>query len=119
LYTPVRKRTATPHRVARWSAAKLQRWREQRGLVEASREASVHGNISAWHRYLANLAGVVQMGAVGLLLHWYNGSIEDERFGVTVVRPVAIANVEVAWLTSWQADHLYQVTLKARGSARG
>ena len=44
-----------------------------------------------------------------------NGSVEDECFGVTVDNPVAIANVQVSWLTSWQADHLYQVTFKARG----
>jgi hypothetical protein len=118
LYALMRRRTTIPHRAARWSAAKLQRWREQRGFVEASREASVHGNISAWYRYLTELAGVVQTGAVGLLLHWYNGSIEDECFGVTVVNPVSIANVEVSWLTSWKADHLYQLAFKPRGSAR-
>ena len=112
LSVPKRKKHP-PQRASKWSAAKRQRWLEQRGWVEAQQEISVDGNLSAWARYLNQLVGIVSPAPVGLLLHWYSGSVEGERVAVRVERPVAAATLRPSAFVLWEADHLYQVALRA------
>ena len=117
LYETDRTPRSLPRGGERWSASKQQRWKAQRAAVDAQRVADDDRRLSAWHRYLGQLTQVTAPGAVGLIAHFYSGSVDDESFLLTVDESTSIDELTLDAMKTWRADHLYRIMRVSAGAS--
>jgi hypothetical protein len=61
-----------------WTAAKVARWREQKVQHLQSPRDSVSDEITRWLSLLKQILTFGGSPYIGLLLHWYDGQVEDD-----------------------------------------
>lgn len=103
---------ATRLRRRGWSDARVQRWLEEKGRAHEKRfrdrEGSTpHDEAEAWAAFIRALLIGGRLNCFGLLLHWYSGSPETERFRLRDTRTAspdagAILRVEEDVLTLFE-----------------
>lgn len=98
-----------------WSEAKIDRWRDQTGQGRARREqesgAGAQRGLQDANQWIDLLRDLLNSGAgprIGLLLHWYRGSVESERVALKGVRRVAISTLNPDQLMGIEEDVLYE-----------
>jgi DNA-binding transcriptional regulator YhcF (GntR family) len=99
-----------------WSDAKVERWLSQR-TVTASRDARVRQvyaqsdalDAGDWQQFIAE---VLASGSafIGLLLHWYSGTIDGERIQISRRHSITAADITPDFLTQLSEDELYVFT---------
>jgi hypothetical protein len=99
-----------------WSEAKMQRWLEQKEQTKERHrrkdEDLVQGGspeLDRWIELLNELIGSGPAPRVGLLLHWYHGSIEGERIKIQRRERVRLSEVNPERLMKIEEDVLYEV----------
>jgi len=99
------------------SETKLDRWRLQHLLTAArdSRGQSVLAEgrgleASNWQQFLAEVLASGGTAFIGLLLHWYHGSIDGERIQIRQRRIIRQTDVTPDLLMRLPEDELYVFT---------
>jgi hypothetical protein len=100
-----------------WSKAKIQRWLDEKEQTKtrhlrkdaASAKAGAL-EIDRWIALLNELINIRQIPAVGILLHWYHGSVESERIKIKRRHRVKLAEITPEWLMRIEEDVLYEIT---------
>ena len=99
-----------------WSGAKIQRWLEQKEQNKERHrrqdEALASGGgpeLDRWIEFLNDLVGFGHAPRIGLLLHWYGGTIEGERIKIKRRERVRLAEVNPERLMKIEEDVLYEV----------
>jgi hypothetical protein len=99
-----------------WSEAKIQRWLEQKEQNKERHrredEALASGGgpeLDRWIEFLNDLIGFGHAPRIGLLLHWYGGTIEGERIKIKRRERVRLAEVNPERLMKIEEDVLYEV----------
>jgi hypothetical protein len=97
-----------PRHAAAWTQTKRDRWLEQRGALIEGRESAARGDVIAWHEYLKRVLRSAGRSPVGLMIHFYSGSGDDERLTVTR-RPSLVLNaMPPSALQNLEPDVLYE-----------
>jgi len=102
-----------------WSQAKIERWLSQHEKADdrrrkAADEATLRlreGGMFTARRWIEVLAELVSSGyasSVGLLIHWYSGTVEGERIVITKRQPVSLAKVNAEFMMNMEHDVLYE-----------
>lgn len=98
-----------------WSEAKIDRWLEekQRTKERREREAESHaqGSTPELDQWLAFLNDLLKSGharRVGLLLHWYQRSIESERISIQRRERLELLELNQELLRKMEEDVLYE-----------
>jgi hypothetical protein len=99
-----------------WSGAKIQRWLEQKEQTserqrredEALAEAG-GPELDRWIEFLDDLIRSGRSPKLGLLLHWYRGSVEGERIKIKRRESFRISEVKPELLMKIEEDVLYEI----------
>jgi hypothetical protein len=99
-----------------WSEAKIERWLEQKEQTKERHrredEAVAEGSGPELDRWIAFLNDLIASGPspkVGLLLHWYHGSLEGERIDIKRRERVRLSEINPERLMKIEEDVLYEV----------
>jgi len=99
-----------------WSEAKIKRWLEQKEQTKERHlredEALAKGGapeLDRWIMLLRELINVRQIPMVGLLLHWYHGSVESERINIQRRERFRLSEVTAERLMKIEEDVLYEI----------
>ncbi len=94
-----------------WSAAKVERWLQQKEQTAQSKaqEKEQQGTpqVASWQDFLSDLLHSGCTPRVGLLLHWYKGRVDTERIDVTGWERVALPNLTKDRLLHMREDVIY------------
>ncbi len=100
-----------------WSETKLERWRLQHSLTAArnSRGQRVHSKgrsleAGNWQQFITEVLASGSTAFIGLLLHWYHGSIDGERIQIQQRRIIRQTDVTPDLLLRLSEDELYVFT---------
>lgn len=98
-----------------WSEAKIDRWqvqterdrarRRQEGTTGAQRGLQ---DAKQWIDLLRDLLNSGATARIGLLLHWYRGSVESERVELNGIRRVELSAASTDQLMGIEDDVLYE-----------
>lgn len=99
-----------------WSAARIQRWLESKWTIHERSERQAGQRVeSHWRpdadRWLTFLREALRSGAAsraGILVHWYDGTIEHERFPLLNRLELDVAPVATDDLLEMKSDTLYE-----------
>jgi hypothetical protein len=95
-----------------WSEAKIERWVEEKEAAKAqaltTAQAARTADAERWITQLRSILAAGKTDRVGLLLHWYRGSLEDERIHLRNRVPVRIDEVTPDLLMNLEEDVLYE-----------
>jgi len=101
-----------------WSRVKIERWLEQKKEVEDKRKREDHARLQEgtaeaerWIDLVTDLLRSGQANKVGVLYHWYHGSIESERINISERRRVKVENLNPKYIMSMSEDILYEFVL--------
>ena len=99
-----------------WSEAKIQRWLDQTEQTTERRrredEALAKGGGPEIDRWIELLNDLIRSGPsprLGLLLHWYHGSVEGERIKIKRRERLRLPEVKSELLMRIEEDVLYEV----------
>ena len=102
-----------------WTETKIQRWIEQKKKVEARNERvhqvkrqyleSGNADPDGWIGAVSKMLDVANASYVGLLLHWYSGSLESERIPLKGRQNVSIGDGASQALFAMNEDEIYKV----------
>ena len=99
-----------------WSEAKIKRWFEQKEQTKERHlredEALAKGGapeLDSWIMLFEELINVRQIPMVGLLLHWYHGSVEGERIKIQRRERFRLSEVTAERLMKIEEDVLYEI----------
>lgn len=100
-----------------WSEAKIERWlndkraaKERQQLAREGRAQLDTPDAESWQALLQEVLETTPTQHVGLLLHWYHGSIESERIAIQEVVRVPIARATPEFLMRTAEDVVYCFT---------
>lgn len=101
----------------RWSETKIERWLLQHSLATAhdtrrqrvQAEGSAH-EASSWQQFIKEVLASGGTAFVGLLLHWYHGSIDGERIQIRQRRIIRQTDTTPDLLMRLPEDELYVFT---------
>ena len=88
-----------------WTEAKIARWKEQRS-IQQSRPRRTQDSTD-WVEFLKELLSLGETPMVGILLHWYSGSLES-RIMLRSREIVEFSKITAALLGSLEEDILYE-----------
>jgi hypothetical protein len=99
-----------------WSEAKIKRWLEQKEQTKERHlrddEALAKGGdpeLDRWIMLFKELIKVRQLPTVGLLLHWYHGSVEGERIKFQRRERFRLSELTAERLMRIEEDVLYEI----------
>jgi hypothetical protein len=99
-----------------WSEAKIKRWLEQKEQTKERHlredEALAKGGdpeLDRWIMLFDELINVRQIPTMGLLLHWYHGSVETERIKIQRRERLRLSEVTAERLMKIEEDVLYEI----------
>lgn len=92
-----------------WSAAKIERWLTgKRGSVHQQEAAlSASQDSRRWRAVLRDVLGSGHCARLGVLLHFYNGTLEDEKIRLQGAVEVRLAAGTPTFITELRTDMLY------------
>ena len=100
-----------------WSETKIERWLLQHSLTTArdTRGQRVHAEgraleAGSWQQFLNEVLASGGTAFVGLLLHWYHGSIDGERIQIRQRRVIRQTDTTPDLLMHLPEDELYVFT---------
>lgn len=88
-----------------WSEAKIQRWQSQREGAQHNHQRP--SEAERWILLIHKLLQQPQARRIGLFLHWYSASVEQERLIISDPRKVQLSELTVDFLTHLQEDVVY------------
>jgi hypothetical protein len=102
-----------------WTETKIQRWVEQKKKIEA-RDERIHqvkrqylesgeADPDGWIGIISEILDATNSKYVGVLLHWYSGSLENERISLSGRSRVSIGNGASQDLFAMNEDEIYEV----------
>ncbi len=98
-----------------WSEAKIQRWLEQKEQTKERHqredEARAKGSTSELNQWVDFIGDLLESGKarrLGLLLHWYRGSIESERIKILGREKVKLIELNPERLMRMKEDVMYE-----------
>jgi hypothetical protein len=98
------------------SEAKIKRWLEQKEQTKERHlredEALAKGGdpeLDRWIMLFEELINVRQIPTMGLLLHWYHGSVETERIKIQRRERLRLSEVTAERLMKIEEDVLYEI----------
>lgn len=102
-----------------WGTAKIERWFEQRKAIEnrearidsAKRDASTGTDPDGWCSIMKSLLSDVPLSHVGLLLHWYSGSLDGEKIQVAGRTTLSLDGGLAESLYQMEEDRIYEIRL--------
>jgi len=99
-----------------WSEARISRWRDQKQAAREKDRRTVQGmaegmtaEVEWWLSYLRRLLGAGGVRSIGLLLHWYSGSLTGERITLRERIRLPIGQVRPEFLVQIEEDVLYEL----------
>jgi hypothetical protein len=99
-----------------WSEAKIKRWLEQKEQTKERHlredEALAKGGdpeLDRWIMLFEELINVRQIPKMGLLLHWYHGSVEGARIKIQRRERLRLSEVTPERLMKIEEDVLYEI----------
>lgn len=108
-------------RAKRWSEGKIQRWLEQKEQTKEKQlredEARITTGIPGanyWHSFISELLLSRCTNKVGLLLHFYKGSVEGERVKITTRKRIPVEEITPQQLLEMEYDVLYEFVNQPR-----
>lgn len=102
-----------------WGTAKIEKWFEQKRIIEnrearidsAKRDASAGTDPDGWCTIVKSLLSDVRLNYVGLLLHWYSGSLDGEKIQVTGRTKLSADGSLAESLYQMEEDQIYEIRL--------
>ncbi len=94
-----------------WSQAKIDRWLGEKET--ASERASLQranssgANLNSWCQFIKTFLSASQGKALGILLHWYSGSLDDEEIEIKCIERIPLTEELEKNLLSIREDVLY------------
>lgn len=95
-----------------WSETKIERWKRDRRKSEDDQNRRFHAeaerlrsDTETWLALLGELLASREVRSVGVLLHWYAGSLEDERIELARTAP---GEPRAEFLETIEEDVLYR-----------
>jgi hypothetical protein len=89
-----------------WSETKIQRFLTEKNKKDDQNKKSAEKEFQQWIDFIENLFVELKINNFGILLHWYNGSVDDEQFYIQERRNV---NLSIQMLSEIEEDKLYVV----------
>lgn len=100
-----------------WSAAKIDRWlndkrsaRERQQLAREEQAQLDTPDAESWQALLQEVLDTTSTQHVGLLLHWYHGSVEEERITIQEIVRVPIDKATPEFLMQIAENVVYCFT---------
>lgn len=94
-----------------WSQAKIDRWQaEKETAAERSslqRAYSSGADLNSWCQFIKAFLTASEGKALGLILHWYSGSLDDEKIQINSIERIPVSNELEKNLLSVREDVLY------------
>jgi hypothetical protein len=101
-------RKAEKLRRAGWSGAKVEKWLEQKESTAGKHsKPNEEPSIEHWATFLARVLDSGAARRVGLLLHWYNGSLDDEDIVLARKEMHNRKEITAEFLSDIEEDVLY------------
>ncbi len=100
----------------RWSEAKLNAWIEEKIKKESEKKSKhrrtyspieLEKRTSRWINFIRNMLQSGSISHIGLLKHWYKGSLETEEISLKDKQKVRINELDTHYLTHLEDDILY------------
>ncbi|MDT5120789.1 MAG: hypothetical protein QOC96_271 [Acidobacteriota bacterium] len=98
-----------------WSETKIQRWLEQKEQAKDKhlREDQAHAKAGIpeadkWIEFITDLLKSGCTRRLGLLLHWYHGSIESERISILGREKIKLGELKPEQLMKMKEDLIYE-----------
>jgi hypothetical protein len=102
-----------------WSEAKIQRWLDEKQKAQEKEELKAHqqaeGGKPEASRWVDFLTSVLKSGGanrIGLLLHWYQSGVDNERVKLQSITTLPITEATPELLMAMQEDVLYNFVIK-------
>lgn len=94
-----------------WSQAKIERWQaEKEAASERSslqRANSSGADLNSWCQFIKGFLVASEGKALGILLHWYSGSLDDEKIHIKSIEHLPLTEELEKNLLSIGEDELY------------
>jgi len=98
-----------------WREAKIQRWIERKERTkerhlreDEARAKADHRSADQWIGFISDLLKSGYTSRIGLLLHWYHGSVESEQIQIQGKEKVKLAELSPEQLMRMKEDVLYE-----------
>ena len=119
-------RQAAKLRKRGWGETKIERWIEQQRQNRiraerdrASRESIDGPGLRTWLSFLHAVLRDPGVSSIGLLLHWYSGTLVDERLEIRSREAMVVEDLTEDMLTGIHEDVLYVFSLRRTSRAEG
>jgi len=94
-----------------WSQAKIDRWLGEKEIASErtslQRANSSGADLNSWCQFIKTFLPANQGKALGILLHWYSGSLEDEKIEIKSIERIPLSEELEKDLLSIREDVLY------------
>ena len=116
---PTYERDLQKFRKQGWSEAKIKRWVQEKELARENAEIksqTVTGyeisQVAYWVDFLTTALKLGHTSRIGLLLHWYKGSLTNERIKLKNIVTTSVSEITPDYLLQIEEDTLYSFVRK-------
>jgi hypothetical protein len=102
-----------------WSEAKIRRWLDEKQKAQEKEERKAHqqaeggkSEASEWVDFLTSVLKSGGANRIGLLLHWYQSGVDNERIKLQSITTLPITEATPELLMAMQEDVLYNFVIK-------
>ncbi|MDP3508923.1 MAG: hypothetical protein Q8T09_13125 [Candidatus Melainabacteria bacterium] len=94
-----------------WSQAKIDRWQAEKETASErssmQRANSSGADLKSWCQFIKAFLTASEGKALGLILHWYSGSLDDEKIQINSIEHIPVTEELEKNLLSIREDVLY------------
>ncbi len=94
-----------------WSQAKIDRWLGEKEIASErtslQRANSSGADLNSWCQFILAYLTASEGGALGILPHWYHGSLDDEKISIQSIERIPSTEELEKNLLSMREDVLY------------
>jgi hypothetical protein len=95
-----------------WSDAKIQRWHLDKERAATRRKEHLHhgvkNELQTWVNLIRDLLSRMLIPRFALILHFYDGPLDDEKISVSATRRIPLAELSANALAHLERDVLYK-----------
>ena len=108
----LRRKGWDEEKIAQWARDKIKSKKKSHGRKYTPQEINAETN--RWIQFLRELSQTGNLSHVGLLKHWYSGSLETEQISIKRTEQINLADITTEILTKIEEDVLYEFINKKR-----